>query len=131
MGEFFTSHFVIEVAGIMLAAFLAFLGGQYVIRPRRCEVQKRHCEEERRKLADCQNQKRKENRSDLFGSIGNVRSNVSEVETKFEKLIERIDHIYVRRDAVIPRLEDIHKEVQELRGLMFKLIKLNGHGDKV
>jgi uncharacterized membrane protein YgaE (UPF0421/DUF939 family) len=123
-----TSNIFIEIMGIFVAALLAFIFGQYIIRPKRCDLQRKECQKSMEMLIESQNEKRKQNRNQVNDSIGLIRSDLEDIEDRVEKMVERVDDIYVRRDAVIPRLDDIKDEVGELRKLMFKFLKLNGPG---
>jgi uncharacterized coiled-coil DUF342 family protein len=128
--EFFSAPLVIEIISIFFAALVAFLGGQYIIKPRRCEHQMAKCAEEREKLIASQNNKRAFNRGQIDDSLGAVKADLDEIEVRVERIVDKIDSTYVRRDAIVPRLEDIFKEVSELRGVIYKFLKTNGHGGK-
>jgi hypothetical protein len=99
--EFILAHplFVIIVGAVVTAffGFIGFIAGQYVFVPKRCKLQ----------VVDCEKK-------------------LQQLHNRISSNYDKIDKIYIRRDSVMPRLDDIHKEVIELRALLFKYIKLNG-----
>lgn len=122
-----TNPFFVQIILIFIAALCAFVLAQYIIKPRRCELQRKDCFEAMEKLGLAQNEKRHINRIQLNDSIQAVRMDLDDIENRVERLVDRSDDIYVRRDVVLPQLKMIQNEVTELKNLVFKFVKLNGN----
>lgn len=127
--EFLLNPLVIQLVGVMVAAFLAFLGGQYVVKPRRCDVQRKECQKAMSELALNQNKERNSNKKDVADSFDDIKVDLHDIQARVDKMVEKADSVYVRRDVVIPQLNNIQNEISALRSLIFRFLKLNGHGE--
>lgn len=118
--EFIMAHpLFVSVAAVIVSSLVAFFTGHFVLVPKRCQKQKESC----LKLQQEAFNKRDENKKECVNDWDEERKLL---HARISKLTERIDEVYVRRDVVIPRLEDIHEEVKELRKLIYKALKING-----
>jgi hypothetical protein len=143
----FMSHILAELILVGLIALATFFLGRYYVTPKRCQHQKEECrkmiKEEFSKIAaqrdkcndafECEAEKivkKLDNHitkteETYVKKTDDIMHNV-DVLGKMNDFAERMDLIYVRRDVVIPRLNEIHEELKELRTVLYKFIKING-----
>jgi hypothetical protein len=123
--EFILAHplFVI-IAGAVVTAFFGLLGfllSQYAFTPKRCKGQVEDC----RKMIAEQFSKRDAQKEHC---VGDIEKQSQLLHGRITSFAEKADQVYVRRDAVLPQLDLIQKEMTELRLMIFKFLKANGHG---
>lgn len=143
----FFTHIIGEIVIVALVALATFFLGRYYVTPKRCQNQKDECwairNENLQKIAqqskEYSNQfgieaekihNRINNTSDSFIKKTDDVANKSDVLKKLTEFSERLDRVYVRRDAVLPQLKIIQDEIVELRKVIYRYVKFNGkNGD--
>ena len=145
----FAGHILAEIIVVGLIAMATFFLGRYYVTPKRCQNQKEECRKMIQEEMDKFSVKRKECQDEFECEADKINKRLTDFMTLSEKVFvknsddivyradvlkkmdsfsERIDNIYIRRDAILPRIEEVLRELGELRKVLYKFVKINGHG---
>jgi len=145
----FVGKILAEIIVVGLIALATFFLGRYYVTPKKCQHQKDECRAMIREEFEANQEQRRECQRSFECEAAKINKKLeghivlseerflkstddiarqADVYKIISNFSEKIDTIYVRRDVVIPRIDEVLKELGELRKVLYKFVKINGSG---